>query len=152
MKISPISLRDAQKYVDEHHRHHKAPQGHKFSISVVEDGVLHGVAICGRPVSRFYDDGKTLEITRLCTDGTRNACSMLYGASARIAKDMGYEKIITYILESEDGASLRASNFTLEAVHVGGKEWTGNRYKGVDQSALPHEFKNRYVRLLVSNP
>lgn len=148
MRIKPITLREAQKYVDEHHRHNKAPQGHKFSISVQDENGLHGVAICGRPVSRRLDDGCTLEITRLCTDGTRNACSMLYGACCRIAKNMGYDRVITYILQSEDGSSLRASNFTLDAADVGKLEWTGKRYAGKDQSTLPHELKNRYIKQL----
>lgn len=103
-----------------------------------------GVAICGRPVSRHLDDGVTCEINRVCTDGTRNACSMLYGACCRVAKEMGYEKVITYILESENGASLKASNFTCEGV-AGGEFWTGKRNRGQD---IPHEMKTRWIRRL----
>ena len=68
-----------------------------------------GVVIVGRPVSRYLDDGWTLEVNRLCTDGSRNACSMLYGAAWRAARAMGYKRLITYILESECGASKRAA-------------------------------------------
>lgn len=101
-----------------------------------------GCAVCGRPVSRYLDDGRTMEINRLCTDGTRNACSMLYGASCRVAKAMGYKKVITYILETEDGASLKASNFICEG-GAGGTHWTGERDKGQD---LPKLYKTRWVR------
>ena len=102
--IKPISIKSANEYVSKYHRHQKPTVGHKCSISGAnEDGEMCGVAICGRPVSRHLDNGSILEINRLCTDGTKNACSILYGACARIAKEMGYEKIITYILASEMG-------------------------------------------------
>ena len=102
MKIIPISLKTANNYVTDHHRHHKKCAGCKFCIGLQNDGdELIGVAICGRPVSRYLDDGWTLEINRLCTDGTYNACSKLYGACIRIARNMGYKKIITYTLASE---------------------------------------------------
>ena len=146
MEIRPITLKEANEYVNKHHRHHKGTVGHKFSIACYDDDRLVGVAICGRPVSRYLDDGFTCEINRLCTDGTRNACSILYGACARVAKGMGYHRIITYILESENGASLKASNFTCEGV-AGGTHWTGVRNKGQN---IPHEMKTRWSRELVS--
>lgn len=105
-----------------------------------------GCAVCGRPVSKVLDDGLTCEINRLCTDGTKNACSMLYGACCRVAKAMGYKRIITYILASEPGTSLKASNFTCEGV-AGGVKWTGKRYEGKEQTA-PCEMKTRWVREL----
>lgn len=143
LNIAPITFRQAVSFVNHYHRHHKAPVGGKFCISVVDDNdALHGVAICGRPVSRFLDDGMTLEINRVCTDGTPNACSMLYGACCRVAKAMGYKKVITYILESENGASLKASNFVCEGI-AGGLHWTGSRNKGQD---IPSEMKTRWVR------
>jgi len=101
-----------------------------------------GVAICGRPVARRLDDGQTLEIYRNCTDGTRNACSKLYGACVRIAKDMGYIRVITYTLESEHGASLKASNFIDEGL-AGGTMWTGSRQR--EYTVAPKEFKHRWV-------
>lgn len=85
--------------------------------------MLHGVAICSNPVARLADDGLTLEVSRLCTDGTRNACSILYGACARIAKEMGFKKIQTYILKSETGTSLKASGWEMEADNVGSVDW-----------------------------
>ena len=123
LHIEPITLKAANEFVSKYHRHHKPTVGHKFSISCVQDGIVRGVAICGRPVSRHLDDGLTLEINRLCTDGTKNACSILYGACARIAKNMGYKRVITYILKSENGASLKASNFICEG-EAGGEMWT----------------------------
>lgn len=123
MEIRPISLKDANMYVMENHRHHDKVQGHKFSISCYNDGKLCGVAIVGRPLSRHLDNGERLEVLRLCTDGTHNACSTLYGRCARIAKDMGYKEILTYILESESRTSLIASGWELDADNVGGGEW-----------------------------
>lgn len=103
MVIRPISIKQANEYVEQHHRHHGKKTGCRFAIACYEGDVLHGVAICSNPVARRADDGLTLEVARLCTDGTYNACSMLYGACARIAKEMGFRKIQTYILESEKG-------------------------------------------------
>lgn len=143
--IKPISLKDANAFVTDYHRHHKAVRGCKFCISVVdENNDIVGVAICGRPVSRYLDDGNTLEINRLCTNGYKNACSQLYGACARIAKEMGYSKIITYILESENGASLKASNYICEGI-AGGKIWTGSRCR---DNGVPQEMKTRWVKHL----
>lgn len=144
MEIRPITFRDACNFINQHHRHHKATVGHKFSVGLYDGEKMVGCAVCGRPVSRYYDDGVTCEINRLCTDGTKNACSMLYGACCRIAKEMGYKKVITYILQSENGASLKASNFVCEG-EAGGTHWTGNRNKGQD---LPSEMKTRWVRIL----
>lgn len=146
MKIIPITLSTANKFVEENHRHHSSVVGCKFAIGLNDGEELIGVAICGRPVSRYLDDGETLEINRLCTTGTRNACSMLYGACCRVAKAMGYQKVITYILQSEDGASLRASNFTLEDDDCGGVNWTGKRKRTSDK--CPQEKKKRYARVL----
>lgn len=114
MEIRPITFATACDFINKFHRHHRAPQGCKFNIGLFEDDEMVGCAVCGRPVSRKLDDGFTCEITRVCTNGIKNGCSKLYGACCRIAKEMGYKKIITYILESENGASLKASNFICE--------------------------------------
>lgn len=145
MRIAPITFKAASEYINRHHRHHGATVGCKFCISVVDScGQIRGVAVCGRPVSRHLDDGATLEINRVCTDGTKNVCSMLYGASCRIAKAMGYQKVITYTLVSEDGTSLKASNFICEGT-AGGKHWTGTRNRNQN---IPSEMKKRWVRNL----
>lgn len=124
MKIVPITFRAACEFVDKYHRHHKSPRGGKFAIGCECEGYLVGVAIAGRPVSRRLDDGTVVEITRVCTDGTKNACSKLYSTVARIARLMGYEKVITYILESEHGSSLKASGFRCDLKVAGGGSWS----------------------------
>lgn len=120
LKIKPIHLRAAREYVAQNHRHNIPPVGGKFAIACFDEERLCGVAICGRPTARKLDNGETLEIYRNCTDGTRNACSKLYGACIRIGRDMGYREIITYTLESENGASLKAANFIYEGAAGGG--------------------------------
>lgn len=146
MIIVPISLRKANEVVTQWHRHHKPSRGHKFSIALLKDSVYVGIAICGRPVARGSDDGLTLEVARLCTDGTPNACSKLYGACARVAKEMGYEKIQTYILESEPGISLKASGWVMEATTAGG-QW--KRTDGItNRTDQPTEPKQRWVKFL----
>lgn len=122
LKAVPISLKNANEFVMELHRHHAKVQGHKFSVAAEKNGKLVGVAIIGRPVSRHLDDGNTLEITRLCTDGTKNVCSFLYSKATRIAKEMGYAKIITYTLQSENGTSLISSGWVCEG-KAGGGTW-----------------------------
>ena len=145
MVIKPITFRDASEFVNKNHRHHNSTAGCKFAISCWDGDKLVGVAICGRPVSRYLDNGLTLEINRVCTDGTKNACSMLYGACSRIAKEMGYHDVITYTLESENGSSLKASNFKNEGT-AGGTHWTGKRNKGQN---IPNEMKIRWRREVV---
>ena len=122
LKMKPITFKMANEYVRQYHRHHKQSVGCKFCLSVTNDNVLCGVAIVGRPVSRVLDDGYTIEVNRLCTDGTKNACSLLYSSAAKIAKSMGYKKIITYILETELGTSLKASGWIISGKTIG-REW-----------------------------
>ncbi|MGX1586096.1 XF1762 family protein [Microbacterium sp. NPDC055502] len=123
LMVVPISLADANAFVESHHRHHKKVVGHKFSIGVVdESGEMRGVAIVGRPVSRHRDDGLTLEVTRLATDGCANAPSSLYSAAWRAGRAMGYRRIGTYTLATEPGTSLRAAGWRI--VHeVRGASW-----------------------------
>ena len=121
--LAPISLRQANEYVRDVHRHHGPVTGHKFSVAVIDStGELHGVGIAGRPKSRMLDQQGYLEVVRVATDETKNACSMLYGALRRAGIALGYppNKIITYTLESESGASLRASGWQLDGTTSGG--------------------------------
>ena len=120
-------FKTAQDFVRQNHRHNKPPAGHKFSIACYDGDRLCGVAMVGRPIGRFLDDGLTLEVNRCCTDGTRNACTMLYGAAPRAAKALGYKRIFTYTLQSEPGTSLKASNWICDG-EAGGSHWTGQRY------------------------
>lgn len=121
LKIVPCTLERANDFVRRLHRHSRPVVGHRFSVGVAtEDDVLRGVAIIGRPVAPRLDDGKAAEITRLCTDGTRNACSMLYAAARRASRALGYAPIYTYTLPEEGGASLRAAGFRLDKEDAGG--------------------------------
>lgn len=146
LELVPITLKEANFFVEQHHRHHKPVTGHKFSIAASDGEKIVGVAIVGRPVSRYLDDGWTLEVNRLCTDGTKNACSFLYSAAWRAAKNMGYKKLITYILQSENGVSLKASGWKCVG-EAGGKRWTGKRRPEVDlypaQMKLKFEIEER---------
>lgn len=122
LRHARISLAEANAFVEAKHRHHPPVVGHLFSIGAMRGDVLVGVVIVGRPVARMRDDGATAEVTRLCTDGTRNACSFLYGKAARAAFALGFERIGTYTLPDEGGVSLRASGWHLLGERGGG-EW-----------------------------
>jgi hypothetical protein len=132
--IVPISLGEANAFVALHHRHHQPVVGHKFSIAVAEGESVRGVAIVGRPVARGNDDGWTLEVNRCCTDGMRNACSMLYGAAWRAAKALGYRRLITYTMPAEGGASLRAVGWRLVGERGGGN-WNTPARPRIDTDA-----------------
>lgn len=135
LTLAPIDFDEACAFVAARHRHHKPPAGHKFSIAAVKDGKVVGVVIVGRPVSRHRQDGLTLEVTRLCTDGTRNACSFLYGAAARASFALGYTRIGTYTLPEEGGASLRAAGWRLIGERRGGS-WNMPSRPRVDKHPL----------------
>lgn len=157
LEVRPITLREANNYVAENHRHNLPVTGHKFSIACYElcgdTDRLCGVAIAGRPVARRLDDGLTIEILRVCTDGTYNACSVLYGACARAARAMGYRRVVTYTLTSEPGTSLKAAGFTFDG-ESGGLSWdVPSRPREVSQMTLfgeerkyPNEKKVRWVK------
>jgi len=136
MKIVPVSFKVACSFIEEHHRHHKKPQGHKFSIGLSLDEKLVGVAMVGRPVARMLDNGFTVEVTRLCVlDGVKNACSKLYSACWRTAKAMGHRRIITYILQTETGVSLKAAGWKC-AGEAGGGSWSRKSRQRTDKYPL----------------
>lgn len=141
LELVPISLKEANAFVEKYHRHHKPVVGHKFSVAASNGEKIVGVAIVGRPVARYLDDGWTLEVNRLCTDGTKNACSFLYSAAWRAARNMGYKKLITYILKSENGSSLKASGWKCIG-EAGGLRWTGKRRPEID--LYPAQMKLRF--------
>jgi len=125
LRIVPITFADAAAFVDDHHRHHRPPVGHKFSLGVASGEQLVGVAIVGRPVSRVLaaDPIATLEVIRTATDGTANANSMLYGACCKVTFGLGYDRLITYTQEGESGSSLRAAGFRVLAQRPARKGW-----------------------------
>lgn len=145
LTLCPITISHACAFVRAHHRHHAAPQGGLFAVAVAIDGAEEpcGVAIVGRPVGRMSDDGWTAEVTRLATDGTANACSMLYRASWRACRALGYRRLITYTLASEPGTSLRAAGAKLLGETAGGS-WSRESRPRVDkhptQAKLKWEF------------
>lgn len=141
----PLELKQANEFVDTLHRHHDSVHRDKFRIGAEVDGKLVGVVQVARPVARMLDDGNTLEVVRLCTDGTKDVCSFLYAKAARIAKEMGYSRIITYILESETGASLRAAGWVLDG-NAGGGSW--DRPSRPRSTTAPTVPKKRYSKKL----
>ena len=135
LTLVTVELSEANYFVSQHHRHHQAVVGHKFSLAACAGDKIVGVAIVGRPVSRMRDDGLTLEVTRLCTDGTKNACSFLYGAAARAAFALGYKRIGTYILKSETGASLAGAGWR-KIGDVPGRSWSCQSRPRIDKHPL----------------
>lgn len=147
----PLDLREANTLITRWHRHHAPAVGHRFSIGVVDDqGTLRGACIVGRPVARAVDHHAVVEVVRLVSDGTKNACSHLYGAAARAAQAMGYQRIQTYILADEPGTSLKAAGWHRDG-EVRGRAWahTDGRPRRLDQ---PLGAKQRWVRDLNPAP
>jgi len=140
LQLVPVTLAEANEFVRQHHRHHKPVPGAKFCIGVSDGEKICGIAIVGRPVARMTDDGWTLEVNRTCTDGTRNANSMLYGACQRAAWALGFRKLITYTLPEEGGASLRGSGFRLVGT-AGGGSWSRTSRPRVDTHPLQQKIR-----------
>ena len=143
-EVVPVTLREAQQFVNAYHRHHKQPQGHKFSIGLKINDELIGVIIAGRPVSRHLDDRRTLEVTRCCVlEGFKNAISKLYSSVCRAAEAFGYKKVITYTLVTESGSSMKAVGFQLDRISDGGS-WNSKSRKRVDKH--PTIPKYRWIK------
>lgn len=140
LNLQPVDFDEACQFIKAYHRHHLPPQGYKFCVGVNDGEKIVGVAIVGRPVSRMLDDGWTLEVTRTCTDGTKNANSMLYGAAWRATKALGYRKLITYTLPEESGKSLRAAGFNVIGTTSGGS-WSRNGRLRIDKHPLQAKLK-----------
>lgn len=150
LHIVPITVRAARAYVNAHHRHLRAPAGAKLAIGVRDTRArLRGVAVLGRPVARSLDDGSTIEVTRVATDGCPNACSALYGAAARIARALGYARALSYTLASEPGTSLRAAGWRPMHLSRGGS-WS--RHSRVRSDLQPLGPKRRWEISLVAGP
>ena len=141
MELIPISFKEACMFVQKHHRHHIKPTGHKYAIACKKNDDIVGVVIVGRPVARMLDDGWTLEVIRCCTIGTKNACSFLYGAAWRAAKALGYKKLITYILDTESGSSIKGAGWKCIG-KAGGRSWSRKTRPRIDMH--PTQQKIRY--------
>ena len=135
IELQPVTFREACLFIEKHHSHHLPPQGHKFSIAVNNGEEIVGVITVGRPIARYFDNGWTAEVTRCCTDRTKNASSMLYAAAWRASRAMGYRRLITYTLKEEQGTSILAAGWKL----IGE---TGNHKKGWDCPSRPRIVKN----------
>lgn len=134
LSLCPVTMSEANAFVKQHHRHHGKVAFHILSVAVfnTESDKIVGVAIVGRPCAIALDDGWTAEVTRLCTDGTKNACSMLYSAAWRAVKALGYKKLVTYILNTENGASLKAAGWKCIG-ECGGGTWVRRGRPRVDK-------------------
>lgn len=139
LQLVPMTLDEANTFVAANHRHHAPVPGAKFCIGVAQDEQIVGVAIVGRPVARMLDDGWTLEVNRTCTDGTKNANSMLYGAVWRAAKALGYQRLITYTLPEEGGKSLIAAGWKCLGERGGGS-WNRKQRPRVDTHPLQRKL------------
>ncbi len=146
LRAFPLTLAQANGLVDRLHRHHDPAQGHRFSIGAFDGEDFVGAVIVGRPVAQKTPAYSVAEVTRLVTNGHRNACSFLYSCAARAAEGMGFWKIQTFILSSETGASLRAVGWK-DCGEAGGGEWNGEG-KRKRKNTHPTEMKRRYERIL----
>jgi hypothetical protein len=148
LEIVPTTLAEANAFVVEHHRHHPPVVGAKFCLAVAADhddhlmcgGLVVGVAIVGRPNARHLDDGWTLEVTRVATNGTKNAASALYGACRRAAFALGYHRLVTYTLASEPGTSLRAAGWSVIG-EVRGRSWSCPSRPRIDRHPLQNKLR-----------
>jgi|TARA_R100001129_G_scaffold154590_1_gene117361 hypothetical protein len=140
LELVPITLREANRFVEQHHRHHQPARGCRFCVAVAQDDEVVGVAIITRPVARRLDDGWTAEVSRVATDGTRNACSKLYGAAWRAARALGFRRLITYTLPEEGGASLRGAGWRCVG-EAGGGSWSRRDRPRVDLHPLQQKLR-----------
>ena len=147
LTLRPVTLAEANALVRSMHRHHRPVPGARFSIGAWSDSDLVGVAIVGRPVARKTNQREVAEVTRLCTDGSKNACSLLYAAAARACEAMGFEKIQTFILGTETGVSLKAAGWIEEDTTPGGSWDRPSRHRD-DQPSLPLGVRRKFVKLL----
>ncbi len=140
LTVQPVYFDEACRFVAAWHRHHRPPRGYRICLAVNDGARVVGVVIAGRPVSRHLDDGVTLEVNRCCTDGTRNACSMLYAHAWKAARAIGYTRMVTYTLPEEGGASLRAAGWVVVA-DVTGKPWTTRTRERADDHPLGDKWR-----------
>lgn len=150
--IVPLTLKQANELVATLHRHHKPVVGHRFSLGAKRGSDVVGAAIVGRPVAREVNQYTVAEVTRLVTDGSKNACSILYAACARVACEMGFDSIQTYILDSETGVSLKAAGW-LFVTHTAGGDWNHSKANAgsrrTDQPMVPKQRWEKRFRCAV---
>jgi len=152
-ELVPVTQKAARAFVAEHHRHSAPPRGDVFRVGLEIDGMLVGVVMAGRPTAAGLQDGRTLEVTRLCTLGDDNACSMLYGAACRAARALGYRRVYTYTLAGEHGSSLKAAGFVLDGDVAARASWSFPNRPRYDSNLFGERTrdpgpKHRWVREL----
>jgi hypothetical protein len=157
LRLRPVTVKDATRWVTTVHRHHKRElAGARFAVQLVrysalnltDGGVRVGVAVVTSG-PRVWEGTGRCNIARVATDGSKNACSMLYGAMCRAAAALGYREAWTYTLPSEPGTSLRASGFDDMGLTSGGEH---DRPRQAHRRRLPAEQpspKRRWRRILV---
>lgn len=151
--ILPIGRPAARRFVLEHHEHCPPPAGDRFRASIWNGITLIGVVIVGRPVARMLPQQEWVEVNRLCVRRDIpaplrwNACSQMYGWAAREAKRRGFERIITYTMETEPGITLKAAGWNIDGkVGRAGKSWNCPSRPRVDKT--PTVPKIRWSRQL----
>lgn len=135
LQLQPITYPEACAFIRLHHRHHQPPHKWKFGLAVNDGENVVGVAVVDRPVARMLDNGYTLEVTRLCTDGTPHVASKLYAASWRAVRALGYRRLITYTLLEEPGTSLKAAGWK-SLYETAGGSWDRPSRPRVDNHPL----------------
>lgn len=144
LAIAPLTLRRANDFVAEHHRHsgRTARNGGKFAVGAYEDDELVGIAIVGNPLSATLMDGVTAEVTRVCVtpEAPRNACSFLYGRCWRIWQQMGGKRLVTYTLQAESGASLRGAGWKIMGEVKPHRRWSNK----ADADGIQRQDKDIY--------
>jgi hypothetical protein len=141
LHIVPCHFDEANAFIEQYHRHHQPTCGYKFAVAIADEAdAIRGVVMVARPIARMLDDGWTLEVTRLCTDGVKNGCSMLYAAAWRAARAMGYRKLVTYILDSESGVSLTAAGWK-RIGECGGGTWNRTARPRIDKHPLQGKIR-----------
>lgn len=81
--ITPLSIEEAQVFLEAHGRHYKADGVPVFAIGYAD----HGAAIIG------HRNGEAVLIHIYC-DGVSEGYTMLYGAAWRAAKALGYKRMV----------------------------------------------------------
>jgi len=140
LTIVPCTIRDANEFVLQHHRHHRPTVGGLFALAVSDGAAVRGVAIVGRPSARLLNDGYTAEVTRVATDGCANACSALYGGAWRASRALGWRRLVTYTLPEEGGASLRGAGWR-NVGECGGGTWDRTARPRVDRHPTQKKFR-----------
>lgn len=144
LTLTPLTVKAARRQVRAWHRHLPEVQGGLFAVGVSAGDELVAVGVAGNPARVWQGTGR-LVISRVATDGTANACSMIYGALCRAAKALGYSEVWTYTLPDEPGTSLRAAGFLEAGISAGGSHGRPSRPR---RPAVRPEPKRRWVRRL----